>query len=244
MRSGPAGRSLLGLALALAVTVAGCTGWAEDDPSVRRGPSGADAVEEAQAAAIATDGEAMVDALRRGGFVLVFQHASTDRKTERRVDLTNCATQRNLSATGRQQATQLGAAVDDLRITVGTVITSPYCSARDTGWLAFGRAEKGADLAPPPASAIELAAAAARFRVRLGTPPPLGANTALVTHPQTIAAVLGIQLKPGEVLAYQSRQGTQPVLVRRFSIATLLVLARGAAAADTATTQVRRSALP
>jgi hypothetical protein len=245
MRSGLAGRSLRALAaLALAVTVAGCTGWAEDDPSVRRGPSGSDAVEEAQAAAIATDGEAMVQALRRGGFVLVFQHASTDRKAERKVDLANCATQRNLSATGRQQAVQLGTAVEDLRITVSTVITSPYCSARDTGWLAFGRAEKDTDLGPPPATAVELAAAAAGFRVRLGTPPPLGANTALVTHPETISAVLGIQLKPGEVLAYQSRQGGQPALVRRFSVATLLLLARGPAAADTATTQMRRSTGP
>jgi broad specificity phosphatase PhoE len=232
------------LAAALSVAVAGCTGLAENDPSVTRGPSGAAAVEEAQAAAVAIGGEAMVAALRRGGFVLVFQHASTDRRAERRVDLANCATQRNLSVTGRQQAVQLGVAVQDLRIPVSTVVTSPFCRARDTGWLAFGRAERGEDLGPPPAGASEMAAAAAQFRARLATPPPLGGNTVLVTHTETIAAVLGMQLKPGEVLAYHTRQDDQPVLVRRFSVATLLVLARSATGSQTSATDVRRSALP
>jgi broad specificity phosphatase PhoE len=232
------------LAAALALTVAGCTGLAEDDPSVHRGPSGAAAVEEAQAAGIAADGEAMVDALRRGGFVLIFQNTSTDRRSERRVDLTNCATQRNLSATGRQQATELGAAVDQLRIPISSVITSPYCRTRDTGWLAFGRAEKGPDLGPPPAAAADVTAAAARFKARLATPPPTGSNTALVTHAETVAAILRIQLKPGEVLAYHIRQGTDPVLVRRFSIATLLVLAQNAPPAATGdANDVGRSAL-
>lgn len=214
-------------ALALAVTAGACTSLAEPDPTVRRGPSGAVVVDESQAAAVATGGETMVAALRRGGFVLVFQHAATDRKSERRIDPTNCSTQRNLSATGRQQATQLGSAVKDLRIPVGTVITSPYCRARDTGWLAFGRAEAGPDLGPPAAEGA--GAAAARFRARLAAPPPLGTNTALVTHAETVAAVLGVQLQPGEVLAYQARQGSPPLLAKRFSIATLVLLAQGGA---------------
>jgi broad specificity phosphatase PhoE len=229
----------------LAVTLVGCTGLAETDPTVRRGPSGAAAVEEAQAAAIAIGGEAMVAALRRGGFVLVFQPTATDRKTERRIDLGNCSTQRNLSASGRQQATQLGAALDELRIPVGTVVTSPFCRTRDTGWLAFGRAEKAADLAPPPADGADVATAAAQFRTRLAVPPALGANTVLVTHAETIAAFLSVQLKPGEVLAYQTRQDGPPVLRRRFSIATLLVLAGTATGAGTgASTDVTRSAAP
>jgi len=217
---------VLALALAvLGISLGACTGLAETDPTVRRGPSGAVAVDESQAAAVATGGEKMVAALRRGGFVLVFQHSSADRRSERRIDLSNCSTQRNLSATGRQQSIQLGTAVRALHIPIATVITSPYCRARDTGWLAFGRAEAGKDLAPPPAAA-EMATATGRFRARLATPPPLGTNTVLVTHTETIAAFLGIQLKPGEVLAYQARVGEQPLLVTRFSIATLTLLAQ------------------
>jgi hypothetical protein len=220
--------------LAVAVTVLGlglgaCTGLAEMDPNVRRGPSGAAAVDESQAAAIATGGEQMVTALRRGGFVLVFQHTAAERRSERRVDLTHCSTQRNLSATGRQQAIQLGITVRALHIPVANVVTSPFCRARDTGWLAFGRAEAGADLAPPPAGSAEAATATGRFRARLSTPPPLGTNTALVTHTETIASVLGVQLKPGEVLAYQARAGEQPLLLKRFTIATLVAQVRSGA---------------
>lgn len=219
---------VLAIAIAvLGVSLGACTGLAEPDPSVHRGPSGAAAIDESQAAAIATGGEQMVAALRRGGFVLVFQNASADRKSERRIDLNNCSTQRNLSATGRQQAAQLGTAVRALHIPVATVITSPFCRARDTGWLAFGRAEAGADLAPPPAGSAGAATATGRFLARLGTPPPLGTNTALVTHTETIATILGVQLKPGEVLAYQARAGEQPLLAKRFSIATLVLLAHG-----------------
>jgi Histidine phosphatase superfamily (branch 1) len=232
------------LALALAIIAVGlgaCTGLAEDDPTVRRGPSGAAAVEESQAAAIATGGDQMVAALRRGGFVLVFQHASADRKRERRPDLTNCTTQRNLSATGRQQAVQLGTAVRALNIPIATVVTSPYCRARDTGWLAFSRAQAGQDLAPPPAAAAEAATANSSLRSRLTISPPPGSNTALVTHPETIAAALGVQLQPGEILAYQARPNQPPLLAKRFSIATLVLLAQTAPGGSAAT---RPSALP
>lgn len=89
-----------------------------------------------------------LDALRAGGLVIVFRHAATDQSRPDRepVDLADCATQRNLSAAGRADARAIGAAFRDLGIPVGTVWTSPYCRARDTARLAFGRGEVVAGL--------------------------------------------------------------------------------------------------
>src|ERR1700694_4553731 len=48
--------------------------------------------------------------LRQGGLVIYFRHGLTDPmgSSDEEADLTNCDTQRNLSAEGREQATQIG----------------------------------------------------------------------------------------------------------------------------------------
>ncbi|MEJ3749096.1 histidine phosphatase family protein [Actinomycetes bacterium KLBMP 9797] len=92
----------------------------------------------------------LVDAGRAAGWglVIVFRHAATDQSRPDRepVDLADCATQRNLSDAGRADARAVGAAFRDLGIPVGTVWTSPYCRAKDTTRLAFGRGEEVAGL--------------------------------------------------------------------------------------------------
>lgn len=84
-----------------------------------------------------------LDALRAGGLVIVFRHAATDQSRPDRepVDLADCATQRNLSDGGRADARAIGTAFRDLAVPVGAVWASPYCRARDTAQLAFGRGE-------------------------------------------------------------------------------------------------------
>src|SRR5262245_42767150 len=56
------------------------------------------------------DGAELVQALRGGGHVLYFRHGKTDLTTSDsdRSSLANCATQRILSAEGRQQMTDIG----------------------------------------------------------------------------------------------------------------------------------------
>ena len=79
--------------------------------------------------------------LRSGGLVVMFRHAATNRADEDDpdVDLDDCSTQRNLTDEGRDDARNIGAAFRELRIPVGAVWASPYCRARDTAELAFGR---------------------------------------------------------------------------------------------------------
>ncbi|MGI5153063.1 trypsin-like peptidase domain-containing protein [Plantactinospora sp. CA-294935] len=118
---------------ALVLAVVGCTGG---DPGAA--PTGG----ASQPAATGSSAPPL-DALRAGGLVIVFRHAATDQSRPDRgpVDLADCATQRNLSDAGRADARAIGAAFQDLGIPVGTVWTSPYCRARDTAQLAFGRGE-------------------------------------------------------------------------------------------------------
>src|SRR5215207_3883472 len=93
-------------------------------------------------------GRALLEALRGGGYVLLFRHAITDRG-QRDADLQNlenCQTQRNLSDEGRQQATAIGQAFRQLQIPVATVLASPYCRTLETARLAFEQVEPSNDL--------------------------------------------------------------------------------------------------
>ncbi len=71
----------------------------------------------------------------------IFRHTATDwgEDDEHPVDLSDCDTQRNLSATGRRQARAIGEAIERLDIPIGRVLSSPFCRAVDTARLAFGR---------------------------------------------------------------------------------------------------------
>jgi phosphohistidine phosphatase SixA len=79
--------------------------------------------------------------LRGGGQVVLIRHAETtpgigDPKHFRAED---CATQRNLSKKGREQARRMGAELRDRDIPIGEVLTSRWCRTVDTAQLAFGR---------------------------------------------------------------------------------------------------------
>ncbi len=81
--------------------------------------------------------------LRRGGLTLLIRHASTQPglgdPAEFRLD--DCATQRNLSDAGRDEARRLGERLRGERVPVARVYTSPWCRCRDTATLAFGKAD-------------------------------------------------------------------------------------------------------
>jgi len=97
----------------------------------------------ATAHASVLEGSALLDVLRQGGLVIMFRHGATDRSQpdDDVVDFDDCATQRVLTDEGRADAVAIGEAFRDLTIPVGAVWASPYCRSRDTGELAFGRAE-------------------------------------------------------------------------------------------------------
>ncbi|HLF22743.1 MAG TPA: histidine phosphatase family protein [Burkholderiales bacterium] len=92
--------------------------------------------------------EALWEQLRAGGLVVLMRHTLTTSgvgdPSEFRLD--DCATQRNLSAEGREQARHIGAALKARGVRIGQVQTSAWCRAAETASLAFGRAEVWAEL--------------------------------------------------------------------------------------------------
>jgi broad specificity phosphatase PhoE len=150
------------------------------------------------AVAVARADDAVWDALREAGSVVVLRHSyapgTFDPPTAR---LDDCTTQRNLDDAGRAQATRVGEAFRRHRITVGDVLSSPRCRCMDTGRLAFGRAKawvvlQGAlnDTELRRRQLAEMKSALAAHR----DGPPL----VLVTHGSVVTDLTGLNIRMGE----------------------------------------------
>jgi phosphohistidine phosphatase SixA len=139
------------------------------------------------------------DALARGGHTLLLRHAATDPgigdPPSFRLD--DCATQRNLSPDGREQARALGASLAARGMRAGAVLSSRWCRCLDTARLAFGRVEPWApadslfgDRADEPARTRAVRERIAGWR---------GPGTlVIVTHQVNVAAVTGVSPGMGE----------------------------------------------
>lgn len=153
----------------------------------------------------------LASALRSGGLVLYFRHAATDwgQVDQEPLDLSRCAAQRNLSAEGRADARAIGAGVRRLRVPVRDVLSSPFCRARDTARLAFGRLRVEPGLTGI-ASAPERVRAQRRAVLRrlLSTAPPKGVNTVLVAHLFNIQEAADVSLEEGEAAVFRPRRGS------------------------------------
>jgi len=86
--------------------------------------------------------EALWALLKSGGQVVIMRHAATDPTAGDRdtMRLEDCSTQRNLSASGRDDARRIGEAFRARGITVDDVRSSVWCRCLDTATLAFGMA--------------------------------------------------------------------------------------------------------
>ena len=82
--------------------------------------------------------------LRQGGYVIYLRHAMTATTSEPAVgDFADCSWQRNLSDGGRRQAAAVGSRLSEQKIPVAAIEASPFCRARQTAELAFGRCPRG-----------------------------------------------------------------------------------------------------
>src|SRR5580698_2239384 len=79
-------------------------------------------------------GDALLKALRQGGYVIVMRHASSPREVpdKQSANPDNLKPERQLDAEGRTTATAMGKALRDLKIPVGDVFTSPTYRALET----------------------------------------------------------------------------------------------------------------
>ena len=155
----------------------------------------------AQASAAGDD--VLLARLRRGGHLILMRHAATvpGIGDPDGFVLADCATQRNLSAAGRQDAVRIGAAMQSLGIPVARVLSSRWCRCLDTARLAFGQ------VAPVPMldSMFNDDAAAREAKLRqlaawLKTPRPADTNVVLVTHDVNIQALAQRTVRQGEMV--------------------------------------------
>ena len=155
--------------------------------------------------------ERLVSALRGGGYVNYFRHTVTDwaQDDELPVDLSDCATQRNLSDAGRTQANAIGEAFQRLDVPIGRVLSSPFCRTLDTAQLAFGR------VAPEPAlENLETVEGDADGELRndglrrlLSAPPAEGTNSVLSGHGYNIEAVADVTTEEGDAYVFRPESG-------------------------------------
>jgi len=143
-------------------------------------------------------------ALRAGGHVALIRHAATEPGLgdPPGYKLDDCATQRNLSAQGREEARRLGERLRREGVVVEKVYTSPWCRARDTAKEAFGRAEDWEALSSFFDDRSREPARTERVKNRIGTyatRKPKG-TVVMVTHNVNIAALTGVPPATGEIV--------------------------------------------
>jgi phosphohistidine phosphatase SixA len=163
----------------------------------------------------------LVEDLRQGGYIIYFRHSATD-NTQQDSDprnLTNCATQRNLTDQGRNLAATIGIQIRNLQIPVGLVLSSPYCRAREHASLSFGLVDTEPTLQFYEAlPRDEWPAHITAFQRVLGAAvPPAGANLVMVSHSPNIRDAAGIDLpvEGGAAILALAPDGGTPTLVAR-----------------------------
>jgi phosphohistidine phosphatase SixA len=130
-------------------------------------------------------GEALVKALRQGGYVIVMRHASSPRDAPdpKTANADNVKRERQLDAEGRASATAMGQALQDLKIPIGEVLTSPtYRALESVRYAKLGDPKPVAELGDNGQSMQGGTQAQASWLQKRVTQFPAGTNTVLVTH--------------------------------------------------------------
>lgn len=160
--------------------------------------------------------DAVADALRAGGVAILIRHATAPGTFDPEgFRIGDCATQRNLSAEGREEARRIGANFRSLGLVSGEVLTSQWCRCRDTAQLAFGGARDWAALNSFIGAREKEAAQVAEVMARIAQIRPGDKPLVLVTHQVMVTAITGIYPQSGEavVVAPARKDGRDTVTV-------------------------------
>ncbi len=144
-------------------------------------------------------------ALRNGG-ILLLRHASAPGGGDPAgFTLSDCATQRNLDATGQVQAREIGARFKAQKIEVFSVVTSQWCRCKETADLAFGKVRTDApefnSFFQNPALAEQQTEAAKTFLLNWSQKGAL----VVVTHQVNITELTNIVPAQGEGVVLQRK---------------------------------------
>ena len=141
-------------------------------------------------------GVALVEALRRGGYVLYLRHTENDTITE------ECSVS-NLSPRGVQEAIRVGQALRTMKLPIGKILSSDICRVRETAKLLdVGNFEIVEDLSnDPKRSGRDVHAARMRL---LATLPSERTNLLLVSHMHAGNSIeQKMDLDLGEVIVFR-----------------------------------------
>ncbi len=162
---------------------------------------------------------AAASALHEGGVVLMMRHALAPGTFDPPgFKLGDCATQRNLSDAGRDQARRIGAWFRDQRLVPAAVRSSQWCRCRDTAILAFGTASDWTALNSVIEAREREPAQTALLRAELARM-PRGRFEVWVTHQVNITALAGEPTAPGDALVLRH----DPIHARAVVVASLRI---------------------
>jgi phosphohistidine phosphatase SixA len=163
------------------------------------------------------DEQALWQALRKGGYVLLIRHADAPGTFDPPgFKLGLCSTQRNLSGEGREQSKCLGELFRDKKVPIAQVFSSEWCRCIDTATLAFG-ADKvktwPAISSPRGGDEKQRQANLETVRQRISSA-SLKTNMALVTHMFNIQDIIGQGAAQGEIVVLRAQDKSLQVVGR------------------------------
>lgn len=157
-------------------------------------------------AAQTLSGNALIEALQKGGYTIVMRHAASPRNPPEAPNADNVNRERQLDETGRVTATAMGQALRDLKIPIGEVLSSPTYRALETVKLAqFGAATPVEQLGDGGQSMTASTTSQADWLKARVKQPRTGTNAILVTHQPNLAAAFpehAIGVADGEALIF------------------------------------------
>ena len=168
----------------------------------------------------------LLDALRRGGCVIVMRHASSPNAPpgDAQANADNVQRERQLDEVGRTSARAMGDALRRLRIPIGQVLSSPTYRALETVRLAqLGQARIYSQLGDGGQSmrADPTGKRASWLRAKVAETPPVGTNTMIVTHFPNIDEAFktdAARLADGEALVFRPDGHGRIALIGRVKI--------------------------
>jgi len=164
-------------------------------------------------------GGALADALKAGGFTIFFRHSITDHSQKDRPPFVakDCATQRNLSAEGREGARKIGEVFKTLKLPVSEVLSSPYCRTMQTARLITGEAREDEAVrgrAPVQGGRADYS----RLEALLATPVRNGLRV-IVSHGNGLMDTAGLpEPDEGEATVIRAVQGGGWIIIARLKI--------------------------
>ncbi|MFO7326133.1 MAG: histidine phosphatase family protein [Pseudomonadota bacterium] len=170
-----------------------------------------------------TDPADTLAALRQGGLVIVMRHANSPREAPdaATAHADNTGRERQLDATGRRDASAMGAALKRLAIPINEILSSPTYRALETARLLdVGKAVPVEQLGNEGMAAAG-PERAAWLREQVARSPQAGGNRLLITHGPNISAAFPDHARgmgEGDALVFDPRGAEGPVMVRRIRI--------------------------